>query len=127
MAKILIVDDDPETRIALSALLDKDLGHSIEFASDGDAALVSYERIHPDLVITDLVMPEMHGVLFIDHLRAVDPDCKVIAISGKAPEHLKRAVQAGALASLQKPMERQELLEAVEKALASDPSDSGRT
>ena len=72
-------------------------------------------------VITDLVMPGMHGVLFIRHLKADYPDCKVIAMSGKAPEHLKIAAEAGALATLHKPMERQALVRAVEEALASNP------
>ena len=93
--------------------------------SQSENLLTVYEQIHPDLVITDLVMPEMHGVLLIEQLKAAHPACKVIAISGKAPEHLQRAIQAGALATLEKPMERRALVEAVERALAPDRFESG--
>ena len=76
------------------------------------------EKTDPDLVITDLVMPGLHGVLLIEHIRTLDPDAKIIAISGKAPEQLHRAKEAGAMATLTKPLDRAKLVAAVERALA---------
>lgn len=118
MAKILVVDDDPEIRVLLNALLADDLGHELAFASDGDAGVGRYDRVRPDLVITDLVMPKLSGLLLIEHLHSLYPD-KIIAISGSTPLQLDRAKAAGASASLAKPIERDELIEAIDQALAA--------
>jgi len=119
LAKILVVDDDPETRLLLDSILGDANGHEIVFATDGDKGISTFDKDQPDLVITDLVMPHLHGVLMIEHLTAVYPSTKIIAISGKAPEQLERAESAGAVASLQKPIDRDALVEVVEWALAA--------
>ena len=72
----------------------------------------------PDLVITDLVMPQLSGIPMIEHLKAVYPTSKIIAISGKAPEQLEDAEAAGAVAALEKPFRRAALVAVVEQALA---------
>ncbi len=117
MAKILVVDDDAETRVLLNALLGA-LGHDIVFAPDGESAIGRFERTDPDLVITDLVMPNLHGVELIEHLRAVYPGSRIIAISGLAPDQLQDAREAGAVAALPKPIDGDALLEAVDRALS---------
>ena len=71
VATILVVDDDQETRILLSSVLGDGLGHTLVFAKDGEAGIRIFRRTDPDLVITDLVMPRLHGVLMIEHLKAV--------------------------------------------------------
>ena len=63
-------------------------------------------------------MPKLDGVLLIEHLHALYPGAKIIAISGSVPGRLDRAEGAGAVASLEKPIQRDELVEAVERALA---------
>ncbi len=118
MGTILVVDDEPGTRVHLNADLADDMGHNVIFANDGEAGIAQYEKTDPDLVITDLVMPGLHGVLLIEHIRTLDPDAKIIAISGKAPEQLYRAKEAGAMATLTKPLDRAKLMAAVEQALA---------
>src|SRR4026208_1730957 len=69
MANILIVDDQQMNREVLGALL-KYAGHQLLEASDGAEALESTQRNHPDLVITDILMPVMDGYEFVKHLRA---------------------------------------------------------
>lgn len=125
MAVILVVDDAPDTRLQLNSILGN-LGHNLVFATDGEVGFTSFERFQPDLVITDLVMPNMHGVRLIEHLKAIYPESKIIAVSGKAPEQLDRAVKAGAVAALTKPLVQEELVAAVDEALSSaDPWGRG--
>ena len=118
MARILVVDDEPQARVLLASVLRDELGHEVVFASDGEAATERYGQINPDLVITDLVMPQLSGIPTIEHLKAVYPASKIIAISGKAAEQLEDAEIAGALAALEKPFRRDELVATVERALA---------
>lgn len=120
MARILIVDDDSQARVLLNAVLGQQLGHDLVFAPDGEAAIESYRKVQPDLVITDLVMPQLNGILLIEHLKVMYPAVRIIAVSGKAGEQLERAEMAGAVAALHKPIRRDELLAAIERAL-SDP------
>jgi CheY-like chemotaxis protein len=124
----LVVDDDLQVRVLLNALLRNDLGHEVVFAPHGEAALEAYRNAKPDVVITDLVMPYIHGIQLIQLLKSKTPDCKIIAMSGKAPEQLEWAEAVGALATLTKPIQREELVQAVEKALGqgrSSPESQG--
>ena len=70
---ILVVDDDPQARVLLNSLLADDLGHQLVFAPDGEAGIARYEQTHPDVVITDLVMPRLSGILMIEYLTAIYP------------------------------------------------------
>lgn len=118
MATILIVDDDPGTRVLMNAILGETMGHELLFAPDGESGIERFRAADPDLIITDLVMPALHGIRLIEHLKEVYPDPKIIAISGKAKEQLERAEEAGALASITKPIQKDELVSAVEQALS---------
>ncbi len=117
MAVILVVDDDAPVRVLLNALLADELGHQVVFAQDGEIATERFERADPDLVIADLVMPKMDGIQLIKHLTTVYPAANIIAISGKGPEALAKAAKAGAVATLSKPLKREELVAAVAEAL----------
>ena len=88
------------------------------FAKDGEAGIDVFRRTHPELVITDLVMPRLDGIRLIDHLKEVYPTSTIIAMSGKAQDLLKRAEALGAEVALTKPLQRDELVAAVERALA---------
>ncbi|MSR22570.1 MAG: response regulator [Gemmatimonadetes bacterium] len=67
---------------------------------------MTYNRMRPDLVITDLVMPKMDGLRLIAELMAMNASVRIIAVSGKGPEQLERAKAAGALVALAKPFRR---------------------
>ena len=121
MARILIVDDDEMDRVMERSMLDG-LGHTLMFASDGDAALSVYEKEDPDLVITDLAMPELNGLRLIQEIMELDPDARIIAVSGVSADQLDLAENMGAVYTLFKPVEPGELLAAVEQALNRQPS-----
>jgi CheY-like chemotaxis protein len=117
MARVLVVDDDPQARTLLQSTL-HDLGHDVVMAPDGEAALSLYEEAEPDLVITDLVMPVLNGVLLAEHLNNLNPLVRIIAISGKGEQHLQRARQAGARAVLRKPIDRIQIMKEVDRVLS---------
>lgn len=81
MATILIIDDAEDMRESLHALLEE-MHYSVETAPNGNEALEIYKKNPVDLVITDLIMPEKDGVETIIELQKINPEVKVIAISG---------------------------------------------
>ena len=80
--KILLVDDEPNIRTVLTAVLEN-AGYRVDVAHDGFAALRSIQRSRPDLLITDLRMPNMNGFELLSVIRARYPDVPTIAISGE--------------------------------------------
>lgn len=118
MARILLVDDDELVREALTAVLER-AGYTIECASNGREGLDRHEEAPFDVVITDIVMPEMEGIEMIRVLKQVSPRVPVIAISGGAQieplYHLRVAAQLGADETLAKPVQPKALVEAVSR------------
>ena len=78
---ILVVDDDAELRQGLLSLLE-DEGFYLEHADSGETALAIVEKISIDLLITDILMPEMDGIELTLKAKKIQPDLKVILISG---------------------------------------------
>ncbi|HYI46103.1 MAG TPA: response regulator [Actinomycetota bacterium] len=78
MTRVLVVDDEPDVRFILCHILEK-AGYEVVVAINGAAALESVKEAHPDLVITDLMMPVMDGNELIQRLRS-DPDTAAIPI-----------------------------------------------
>jgi CheY-like chemotaxis protein len=111
-AMILVVDDDPEVREIVSEFL-LDSGHTVVQAEGGPQALrLLNGGVHPDLVITDVRMPEMSGIELADRIARDQPDMKVILISGFfVSQRVDRRV-------LKKPFRMKELADAVESELA---------
>lgn len=106
MALILLADDDDEFRISIREMLER-LGHTVIEAANGKLALEVLETEPVDLLILDIVMPDMDG---IETLMAINPktsSVKVLVISGggriNADEYLHQARLFGARATLQKP------------------------
>jgi two-component system, chemotaxis family, chemotaxis protein CheY len=122
MTSILLVDDDDLSRGAVHKMLER-AGYQVHSTGDGQAALNHYQESPADLVITDLIMPEMDGLEIIQQLRRTNPKIRVLAISGggrvDAEEYLSVARKFGAVEVLPKPFTGQELKQAVEAALAS--------
>lgn len=79
---ILLVDDEPNIRLVLGAILERE-GFAVSTAEDGFAALRAIQQARPDLVITDLRMPNMNGFELLSVLRARFPELPTIAISGE--------------------------------------------
>lgn len=108
MAHILIIDDDPAIRSSLKAALE-DEGYVVTTAENGARGLDLARRIAFQLVITDMIMPEVEGVQTIISLRKANPDLPILAISGEIPampgrpDYLEIARLFGASDVLRKP------------------------
>lgn len=121
MANVLIVDDDPLVLETLSSFMET-ANHQVLRAEDGKQALKVCRTKTPDLVIVDMIMPEMEGLETIRQLRHDLPRVKIIAISGggslKPKDYLDVARKLGADLALTKPCSREELLQAAEQLLS---------
>ena len=116
MAKILIVDDEEMDRVLIAEVLQQ-AGHEPLFAPNGEAALRIWKKAKVDLVVTDIVMPELNGLELLESLKEEDPWVRVIAISGITAKKLNEAARSGALAILTKPVDPEELVREITKAL----------
>ena len=116
-AKILAVDDDPGLLRLLTIRLRSE-NYEVEAVQSAAEALAAMARFRPDLVITDLRMDQMDGIGLLKELQARWPGLKVILLTahGTIPDAV-RATQSGAFSFMTKPVEKQELLEQVQKAL----------
>ncbi len=94
MARILVIDDEYELRSMLRQMLEH-AGHEVSEAVNGAVGIEIYERDAPDLIITDIIMPEKEGVETIIALRRADPALPIIAISGVPVGHRRRPVLSG--------------------------------
>jgi DNA-binding response OmpR family regulator len=121
LARILIIDDEPLVRKTIRAALETS-HHQISEASDGRIGIQMVASELPDVVITDMLMPEQEGAETISHLRAAYPGTKILAISGggrvKNTEYLVMAAKLGADEVLAKPFEPAELIEKVSQLCA---------
>jgi CheY-like chemotaxis protein len=120
MAHILVVDDEPMLRRTLRAILEN-AGHTVAEAEDGKQALKMFSADKPDLVLTDIIMPNREGVETIGELRQLDAQLPIIAMSGGGSTggdlFLTLAIQVGATRTLAKPLRQAELLEAIAACL----------
>jgi DNA-binding NarL/FixJ family response regulator len=101
--RILIVDDHPLTREALSALLEQHGFTVAGEAADGEQAIDSARRLLPDLILLDLTMPGMDGIEALPRLRAAAPSAEVVVLTASGTEeNLLGAIRAGAAGYLLK-------------------------
>lgn len=122
MPSVLLVEDDDQLRAMLKLILISS-GYEVWEASNGKGVNNLYQQHHPDLVVTDLMMPDKDGLEVIMDLRREDPNVRIMAISGggqRNPEvDLKMALKLGAASILPKPFLDTEFVEAVRLALES--------
>ena len=128
MPKVFLVENDAELRTRLRDLLLKS-GHEVLEFTNGKDVLDMYQRLRPDLVVTDLVMPEKEGLELLLDLRRIVQNAKCIAMSEDGPAgdaYLQVARKFGAKITLSKPFSDAEFLEAVVSTLESEPLERGR-
>src|SRR5215467_12397848 len=114
---ILVVDDDSSTRDGLTALLEG-WGYEASAAADGTAALKSCEKELPHAIITDLMMPGMKGLEFVQALGECVQQVAIIVLTGQATiETAVQAIKLGAYDYLTKPLEPERLRSVLEKGL----------
>ena len=119
--RILVVDDERQiTRVLSRGLMAK--GYDVHIAADGEAALQTFNDWHPDLVITDLSMPNLNGLELCRRLRAFS-EIPIIVLSVKGEERTKiEALDAGADDYVTKPFGIDELLARIRATLRRAPS-----
>ena len=119
MPSILIVDDSAVDRRLVGALVSKDADMAVEYANDGAEAVAALSRRLPDLVITDLVMPEMNGLELVTAVRRNYPHVPVILMTSQGNEEIAvEALARGAASYVSKSTLAAKLLETVHTVLA---------
>jgi DNA-binding response OmpR family regulator len=120
-ANILIIEDDEHLRKILRIMLEKE-GVNVSEAGDGKEGLIRFNEDTFDLVITDIIMPEKEGIETIFELKKINPDIKIIAISGggkiSAEEYLGMASNFGVNKVLSKPFKRDEFIASVSEVIS---------
>ena len=120
MARIILIEDSNNLRGILKKTLEYE-GHEVLEAQDGKAGEKLYRKECPDLVITDIIMPNKDGIETIIELRRDFPGIKILAISGGgrigSEHYLDMAKSLGAHDILGKPFKQNDLLKSVRKLL----------
>jgi DNA-binding NtrC family response regulator len=118
--RILIVDDEENTRLGLTKLLTKE-GYEVESAANGNEALDYLDQKKVSLVISDINMPEMTGLVFLRELSRKFPSINVIMITayGGVESYLE-AMNLGAYEYLHKPVRLDELRSVMKKIFNGD-------
>jgi CheY-like chemotaxis protein len=122
MPKILVVDDDPDLRELWATVLAAE-GHAVVTAAEGATGIASYHETQPDVVITDLQLPEFPGLALIARVRGLRADARIVAVSGDATM-LREARELGATTALRKPVDIPELVAAVRSLLSGEHGDA---
>jgi CheY-like chemotaxis protein len=118
--RILLAEDEPLVQGAAVAMLES-LGHQVTPCGDGRAAVEAFaeRRRELDLVLLDMVMPQMSGSEVFDRIRAIDPKIRVLLSSGYTLDSETQGLLArGAAGFVQKPYRIDELARAIARALA---------
>ena len=124
MARIILVDDESGVRSFIEEVLIR-YGHDVQTIPGGLEALARLKKCPPDIVITDILMPNMSGIKLIEEIRKIRPDQKIIAISGGGPNFnaetcVELARTSGADEALMKPFSMNDLKATVERILGTD-------
>lgn len=116
---IMVVDDSRIVGTQMRKMLEGSDYEVAFFCRSGEEALENYERVQPDLVTMDIVMPGIDGLETCRELRRRWPDAKILMVSSLAyDDTMEAAASLGTQGFLFKPFHREELLEALEKAFA---------
>ncbi len=120
MKRILIIDDEPHILLMLKKMLERS-GYEIDLASNGDEGLRLFKNKPSDLVITDIIMPEKEGLETIRGMKKLQPELKIIAMSGggkiSADNYLETAKIFGASSIIEKPFSQQDMISSVKELL----------
>ncbi len=116
-ARILIVDDEESTRELFAELLQR-WGYDVDQTADGHGALKLAAETHPDVIISDLVMPKLDGLALVRALREEQPDTPVVIITGKGTiDAAVEAVREGVFDFVEKPLDPARLKVILTRAL----------
>ena len=124
MPRILVIDDEQLLRSTVVMILTR-AGFTVEEASDGQAGIAMFHKNPPDIVLTDIFMPNRDGIEIITELKHSSPQTKIIAMTGgghlRMMEIASAAQVLGADHVLNKPFDSESLLAAINVVLGSLP------
>jgi CheY-like chemotaxis protein len=127
--KVLVIDDDDRMRRLIGKILRLG-GHQVVAAADGVAGMQAFRDERPDVVLTDIIMPEQEGLGTIMMLLRENPKVKVIAVSGGGRvgnvDILEAARTLGAHDVIAKPFKPRDLLSRVQQLVAADDTATAR-
>lgn len=125
--KVLIVDDNADTRLLLRAILEHK-GHTVAGeAEDGAGALKAFAELRPDVVLLDIIMPGKSGVEVLEELRTLDPGAKVIMVTAVEQDRVNRRLMLlGAAGIIYKPFGPADFERAFQAALQLKPESGAR-
>jgi len=125
---ILVIDDEYLVRYTLARVLRND-GYDVVTAADGQRGMVAFRESAPDIVITDIIMPEQDGIATIRQMRRERPQIKILAISGEVGignfDVLEIARKLGADDVIGKPFDAAALLACLRAMQAAPPREDG--
>ncbi len=120
MARVLVVEDQELVRRSMRAWLEQ-VGHEVAEAADGEMALQVLGQSAADVVVTDIVMPNLEGLELIRRMRQTHPAVRIVVVSGAAPvggvSLLETARKLGADEAIPKPFTPRDLTQAVLRCL----------
>ncbi len=116
---ILVIDDDDQFRGYLRELLESK-GFLVHEAENGELGVSAYEQFGPDLVLTDIIMPEKEGLELIKELKRLDPCARIIAMTGGGNygfcnNYVQLAKILGAITTLVKPFQAEVLFKTIQE------------
>lgn len=117
MAKILIVEDEPDLRRLLHVVIER-AGYTVVEAPSGERALEVLADESPDLVVLDVGLPKMDGWAVLEHIRSQGAT-PVVMLSAHGPAERERALAAGASDYLAKPFSRAVIVQTFDRLLGS--------
>ena len=116
---VLVVDDSEMDRRLAAGLLKKETSVNVTFAADGREALEKIAHHPPEIVVTDLQMPNMDGMEAIPFFRSQFPSCPVVVLTGAGTvENSSILFKQGVIDFLSKPVDHERLLGAVKNAVS---------
>lgn len=127
MPTILVVDDSATDRLLAGGLLAENGDFDVEYAVDGSDAIIKIELHVPDLIVTDMDMPELNGLELVAVIRRAYPLVPVVLMTARGSEELAlQALRAGAASYVPKRQLSTELLETVHQVYSAAREDRGR-
>lgn len=119
--KVVIVDDSDFSRSIIRKMLTEEEIEIVGEASSAEAALAVIKEKKPNIVITDIVMPEISGIELTEKINQNFDDVSVIVVSSLSQEHIVlEAIGAGASDFIAKPIQKQQLIDTLEKIMATE-------
>jgi two-component system chemotaxis response regulator CheY len=116
--RIVIVDDSPQIRKSLREILEKCHYEVVGEAGTGIDAITMVKTLSPDIVMLDIIMPQLGGIETLRFLRSLDKNLKIIMVSAlDSLDRVKECMKAGAHHYILKPFDQEKVKEIVERVV----------